>query len=641
MANTLRHLDRSGISVETYDVNLDFFSHHLFTSGHLNDVADVIKRKHRQGVFETVDPATAALLSDCLADNAKWRTNIDNAGTHLQLLRTMDFFQPERCLAALKNIDSLLRLISLAYHPTRMEWDRCFAPTIEGWDRVYEFIDDADVNPFLTLCRRKLAGKLKQPALKLLILSVSTPSQVLAALTIARFSKQRRRHLHVAMIGNNHLPAGAARFDVTLLADTEPEPLLDLIGRLGGRTASRRRALPKFSALPLQEYLSPVVVLPVRGRFEESRLDLTSAPFFRDDLARYQQAFGAEGFLSEDERLSPTYVAQQPVATKRKTSSPCLGLSCPLAELIEPDTMDNAYRAGVRLIRWHHPSGPFESLGKTLWHAAKAGIWNHVIMPDRPENSLDRELLQFMAANPNIVHSWVRSRQQTHIFSDSIQRADRLGVYTNVAPLPGRPLWHFLQDPVHLLLYLNRFGTKKMLRWRVREQEPWLYVLGENISYYFVKPQDLSSGYLDDICRMVEAGGSVDTTLVRYNLERAYLIGYALEDGVIVGNSSLKRPRTEYVEAVNRQSGLDLSDYLERGYTSVRPEYRGMGIGAKLLAGLTARVGDLKLFSIISADNVAAQKMALRNRTRQVASFYSEKLGKEVGVWMPEWMIED
>jgi len=95
------------------------------------------------------------------------------------------------------------------------------------------------------------------------------------------------------------------------------------------------------------------------------------------------------------------------------------------------------------------------------------------------------------------------------------------------------------------------------------------------------------------------------------------------------------------LEAVKRQAGLDLSNYLERGYTSVRPEYRGMGIGAKLLEGLTERVGDKKLFSIISSDNVAAQKMALKNQTRRVAIFHSKKLGKEVGVWMPEWMIED
>ena len=96
----------------------------------------------------------------------------------------------------------------------------------------------------------------------------------------------------------------------------------------------------------------------------------------------------------------------------------------------------------------------------------------------------------------------------------------------------------------------------------------------------------------------------------------------------------------EYIQAVNEQSGLDLTHYLERGYTSVRPEYRGMGIGAKLLEGLTERVGNLKLFAIIGADNIAAQKMAMRNQTKHVATFYSQRLDKEVGVWIPAWMLE-
>ena len=131
------------------------------------------------------------------------------------------------------------------------------------------------------------------------------------------------------------------------------------------------------------------------------------------------------------------------------------------------------------------------------------------------------------------------------------------------------------------------------------------------------------------------------TEWVRYNLERAFLIGYVLEEGVIVANSSLKRPRKEYIDAVSEQTGLDLSNYLERGYTSVRPEYRGMGIGTKILEGLTARVGDRKLFSVIGEDNLATQKMALRNRTKKVAAFYSERSHKEIGIWIPEWMIEE
>ena len=81
--------------------------------------------------------------------------------------------------------------------------------------------------------------------------------------------------------------------------------------------------------------------------------------------------------------------------------------------------------------------------------------------------------------------------------------------------------------------------------------------------------------------------------------------------------------------------------FVERGYTSVRPEYRALGVGAKLLEGLTKRAGDKKVFSIITEDNIATQKIALKNKTRKIVTYYSEKIGKQAGIWMPEHMIED
>ena len=167
-----------------------------------------------------------------------------------------------------------------------------------------------------------------------------------------------------------------------------------------------------------------------------------------------------------------------------------------------------------------------------------------------------------------------------------------------------------------------------------------LYAVGEALAYHYLPPERLPDGYLDDICAMVAAGGTVAATHVRFNLERAFLIGYAMENGVIVGNSSLKNPRPAYIDTVRRQSGLDLTGFVERGYTSVRPEYRGLGIGTRLLEGLTQRAGDLKIFSVIAEDNAATQTIALRNRTRKVATYFSEKAGKPVGIWMPEWMID-
>ena len=157
----------------------------------------------------------------------------------------------------------------------------------------------------------------------------------------------------------------------------------------------------------------------------------------------------------------------------------------------------------------------------------------------------------------------------------------------------------------------------------------------------FRSPRELSRETMDEIVAMVDAGGSVDITHVRANLEHAYLIGYAVENGVIVGNSSLKHPRPVFIERLRGITGLDFTDFVERGYTSVRPEYRALGIGTRLLEGLTARAGDKKVFSIIGEDNLATQKIAIRNKTRKIAVYFSDKTGKDMGVWMPAHMIDD
>ena len=98
--------------------------------------------------------------------------------------------------------------------------------------------------------------------------------------------------------------------------------------------------------------------------------------------------------------------------------------------------------------------------------------------------------------------------------------------------------------------------------------------------------------------------------------------------------------RARYIESIREQCGIDLTGFLERGYTSVKKAYRGMGIGSKLLAGLTARVQDKKLYAVILEDNIGGKKIALNNRTRRIAVYTSRKTGKTVGIWMPEWMIE-
>ena len=296
--------------------------------------------------------------------------------------------------------------------------------------------------------------------------------------------------------------------------------------------------------------------------------------------------------------------------------------------------------SGIKLVDWIHPKGDIGSVTKVLRLFSKAGIWNHVRGSATGDRRFMESFMVFAAANPNIVHSWAVPETEDSSFDGSLNVVDSsFSTYSRYSPLPGRPFWKCVSDQVHLLLYLKKYGLKKVMRWWLPRGERSLTTLGENLVYHFQKPEAVTPKRLDEICNLVEAGGTIGTQWVRHNLKRAFLIAYVTEMDVVVANSSLKHPRAEYIAVLNEQAGMDLSNYLERGYTSVRPEYRGMGIGTRLLEELTLRVGGRKVFSLISEDNLATQKIALRNETRKVSTFFSQRTGKRMGIWIPEAML--
>lgn len=303
-----------------------------------------------------------------------------------------------------------------------------------------------------------------------------------------------------------------------------------------------------------------------------------------------------------------------------------------------PDDARAAARQGRRLIIWRSGSDAVGAIGRQLHAVAREGIWNHLILGQGHDDDLGK----FAMANANIVHSWCRLEPALTPFSDPVCRyPEYTPPYGETKPMPGLPLWMALRDPVFIQSCLQHFDLGTLMRQRHRDDRQSFFEVGQNLRYHYVRPQDLPDGYLEEIVHMVAAGGSVNTRYVKHNLQRAYLVAYAEEEGVIIGNSSLKHPRDEYIDAVSRQSGIDLHNFLERGYTSVRPEYRGLGVGAQLLAGLTERAGGYKIFSVIAEDNIATQKMARRNRTLRVATFFSQKANKQVSVWIPEWMVPE
>jgi GNAT superfamily N-acetyltransferase len=305
-----------------------------------------------------------------------------------------------------------------------------------------------------------------------------------------------------------------------------------------------------------------------------------------------------------------------------------LSLSCLINSPVAADFMAGNDCGAIVQIQWH-VTGPLPNF-RFFKAFSKADVWNHLVLDGA---AVCTQNCKAISRQPNIIHSWETTRSGG-------EDCDPDSGYGHVRPLSGQPLWKAVNDPMARFLLVDRFGKNWLLRSRVDGNGDRLYAVGETLAYTFVTPERLPDGYLDEICAMVAAGGTVSTTHVRANLKRAFLIGYVEERGAIVANSSLKNPRSEYIDNVRHQSGLDLSGYVERGYTSVRPEYRGLGIGTSLLAGLTARAGGRKIFSVISEDNEATKIIAMRNHTRRVATYFSAKAGKPVGIWMPAWMID-
>jgi GNAT superfamily N-acetyltransferase len=381
---------------------------------------------------------------------------------------------------------------------------------------------------------------------------------------------------------------------------------------------------PAHIAAPLDAFFEPIaadrlaqsdcqrVILVTNSRQQAAAADRLAARIrrLRPDLAvAIRQA--AVGPLGRGDRRLPNYsgihvhayLAPEPVLAYPADSGPKAG---------QPD-------AGARMDRWLRRSGGVCGLIAGAVSAPPAPGGGGPAQTARP-----RETGRTGGRIP-----WPLNLADVHLSAGP-------PAYGSTRPLRGRPLAQWLTDSAHRLLFLRRHGRKNLSRWRVDGDNAGVYRLGTSLRFVYRPPEAIPADTFEEICRMVEAGGTVDMRHVRRNLRHAFLIAYVLEGGNVVGNSSLKRPRPEYIAAVGRRTDLDLRGCLERGYTSVRPEYRGLGIGTRLLSGLTRRAGGRRLFSIIAEDNTATQTIARRNRTRKVVSFYSQKAGKPVGLWMPE-----
>ena len=161
------------------------------------------------------------------------------------------------------------------------------------------------------------------------------------------------------------------------------------------------------------------------------------------------------------------------------------------------------------------------------------------------------------------------------------------------------------------------------------------------LALHFLPPDRIPAATLAAIEALVIAGGAVGPQWVGHHLRQAHLVAFALDGDKVAGSVTLKNPRPEYLARLHERCGLDLRGHLERGYTSVHPDYRGQGLATRLVRGLVRRADGRPIYTVIAHDNPYALGVTSHAGTRLVASFHSEIRHKPIGIWLqgplPPW----
>ncbi len=153
------------------------------------------------------------------------------------------------------------------------------------------------------------------------------------------------------------------------------------------------------------------------------------------------------------------------------------------------------------------------------------------------------------------------------------------------------------------------------------------------VEYHFQKPEEMDGTSLDAIYHLVREAGGVGPSWIREMLQNAFLLGYATHGDAVIGASAHKFPKEAYRKKIEKATGLDLSGYLERGYTAVKEHFRGQGIGGKLIRGLIERSEGKKIYVTIRMDNPFPLKMTFREGMTLSATFINDRTGHELGVF--------
>lgn len=157
----------------------------------------------------------------------------------------------------------------------------------------------------------------------------------------------------------------------------------------------------------------------------------------------------------------------------------------------------------------------------------------------------------------------------------------------------------------------------------------------DEITFHYRTPDMIPPDILNQVRELVDRGAAVGTSYVRDNLKDAFLVAYALDGEMrVIGTVTHKIPKEIYRKGIEQATGLSLAGYLERGYTSIEPDYRKRNIADILIRGLIERSKGQRIYTTIRMDNPSALKLTRKNKMILAATFVNQRTGNEIGVFV-------
>lgn len=546
------------VNIEMYD---HFFSDSflVWIKARMAMQLHALEEKERRGwLAESESQQKAVLLAKAGLDVFDL---IDQAQRAKDVVRGEAFYDADRLEWALNVFRQVMQYISAAYYPASlvfypMESNLGYRPGVSG--EVFACLDDEQVNVYRDICRQLVLPAVSKENPEVVGVSIGTQMQLMAGLTFCKMIKEAFPGIHVTVGGNvitrlqeelpHHERFFTEVFDSAIMYEGE-HALLWLLEALAGdrafeslpnliyrdasgihvnkeiyteKTASL--PLPDFDGLPLDSYFSPVRILPYlatrgcywgrctfcdhgQGYFDQYR-GLPAQEVVRQVKA-LKDKYHATHFLFADESYPPALfkkvahlLVEQQVGIKWTTL-------IRFEEALHEEDLQLAAKAGCCTLYYGMESANERVLGlmdkhvkqsviaRNLDHAAKAGIWNHVMafygFPGETREEAE-ETRRFVLDHQRDIHSVELFYFVAYRHTPMVRKPEQFGITIHKQPEYDLPLdyYYTLNEPggltcldamqlceefyqndfdpwavrvnarEHVFLYISKYGTNRL-----------------------------------------------------------------------------------------------------------------------------------------------------------------------------------